>query len=602
MPSDLRSFIKDAEAAGRLYRVRRQVDPHKNLAALSDESDRAVVFENIAGYEGWTVVDGINRNRTMEAVSFKTTRDNVVRTVAGRLDHGPRPHKVVATGPVKEVIWHGEEANLKRLPIPIHSELDGGPYIGGGLGVIIDPETGFHNTTFPRLQVRDGKHCPFLVYSPHVARILGKYARRKQPMQMAVVIGHHPAWEIAAASSMHHPLWGEFDWVGSLLEEDVTFVKCETIDVDVPAWAEIVIEGEVQPGIVADEGPFGNYLGTYASGPTSRAGVAKAPVYVVKCITMRRNPIFRHLQATVWTDHQRLCMLSIEANLYTALTEIGVDVHDVYCPPWGAASTTLLQMTPHFPGEAQDALLKTLEFENSTLFFMSQVAIAVNRDVNVYDARDIIWALAVRTNWPKNATVIPGTRCSPIMPVADRVEGAPLRLGGKVMIDATHLPARNETERWEYNRIWPMGKGTVSLKEYVGEGYQETGLHQERVFEDSPTPPAPRAEPPREQRPVEFVRVARVDELEEGVGHCVEVGDEMIALFKIGKDIYALNNICPHMGGSLADGELCENLVSCPLHGWTFNVQTGDVVEGEIGTETYPVQVQGAEIAVGIRK
>ena len=168
-----------------------------------------------------------------------------------------------------------------------------------------------------------------MIYSPHVARIMGKYMQRGIPMPMAVVIGHHPAWEWAAASSMHHPGCGELDYVSSLLGEETEFVKGETIDVDVPAWAEIVIEGEITFGRMADEGPFGNYVGTYASGAMAKAGIQKAPVLQVKCITMRKNPIFRHLQATVWTDHQRLVMLPVEAHLYTALAEMGIDVHDV---------------------------------------------------------------------------------------------------------------------------------------------------------------------------------------------------------------------------------------------------------------------------------
>src|SRR5437016_1812630 len=134
MPSDIRSFLKDAEEAGKVYRVTREVDPHKNLAALSDEADRVIVFENVAGYKGWTVVANLARDRELEAIAFKTAKDNVVRTVARALDKGPQPHKVVKSGPVKEVIWHGDEANVSRLPIAIHSELDGGPYIGAGIG------------------------------------------------------------------------------------------------------------------------------------------------------------------------------------------------------------------------------------------------------------------------------------------------------------------------------------------------------------------------------------------------------------------------------------------------------------------------------------
>jgi UbiD family decarboxylase len=192
-----------------------------------------------------------------------------------------------------------------------------------------------------------------------------------------------------------------------------------------------------------------------------------APVFTVKCITMRKKPIFRHLQSTVFTEHQRIYMLPIEASLFSALLEIGVNVHDVFSPSWGCSNMTLVQMTPAFPGEARDALLKALEFENSTLSILSVVAVAVNRDINIYDARDLMYALTTRTNWDKDVVVIPGLRASPLSPAAERVAGSPLRLGSKVMIDATHLPPPDENEEWEYKRAWPMGKGSFFLKDFV---------------------------------------------------------------------------------------------------------------------------------------
>src|SRR5277367_5155920 len=167
MPKDLRSFLKAAEEAGKVYRVTREVDPDRNLAALADESDRVIRFDNVKGYEGWTVVANLGRDRDLEAIAFDSPPDQVVKVVARGYDRGPQPHKVVKSGPVKEVIWRGEDANLLRLPIAVHSELDGGRYIGSAIGIVVDPETGLHNTTFPRVQVRDGRNCPFMIYSPH---------------------------------------------------------------------------------------------------------------------------------------------------------------------------------------------------------------------------------------------------------------------------------------------------------------------------------------------------------------------------------------------------------------------------------------------------
>lgn len=613
MTSDLRTFLKEAEEKNLVYRVTKEVDPLGNVAALCDESDRILRFENVKGYEGWTVVANTARDRPIEAVAFRTTPSGVVPAFAAGLDRGPRPHRVVADGPVQEVVWTGDDADATRLPVCYHSELDGGPYIGSGIGIVVDPETGLHNTTFPRMMVRNGRKIPFLIYSPHVAQIFGKYARQKRRMPMAVVIGHHPAWEFMGASSLHHPHCGELDYVGSLLEEETTFVRCRTIPVDVPTHAEIVIEGEVVPGEIADEGPYGNYLGTYASTPTAVGGVQKGNIFEVKAITMRKKPIFRHLQGTVWTDHQRLCMLPIEASLFTALREMGIDVHDVYNPSWGACSTTLIQMTPIAPGQVRDALLKALEWENTTLGFMSQIAIAVNRDVNVYDARDVVWAMAIRANWAKDSLVVQGTRASPIMPMADRVPGVPFRIGGKMALDATHLPPRDETEKWEINRVWPMGKDTVRIEDFV-EGFDRQAARQVRVA--MPIPVATTADmlgaasataeagglPPGPVAPegVSFVPVAKLSELEEGAGRCVEVKGEQVALFRVGSRVYAINNICPHLGGSIAEGPVEGTTVVCPLHGWCFDVTSGKALQGAIGVEAYPVRIEGDVVEVAL--
>lgn len=600
--SDLRSFLAEAEEAGKLHRVARQVDPEGNLAGLCDQSDRAIEFDDIAGYPDWRVVANLGVNRALESVAFGVPTDQVVGAVAAALDRGPRPPRTVEAkdAPVKQEIWRGEDADVRRLPVAVHSELDGGRYIGGGIGVVVDPDTGLHNTTFPRFQVANGRECPLYIYSPHVTQIMGKFTRLQKPMPMAIVIGHHPAWEIAAASSMHHPTWGELDLVGSLLDEPTEYVRCETVDLEVPARAEIVIEGQIVPGVLQDEGPFGNYLGTYASGPLAREGVQKAPVFQVSCITKRSDAIYRHCQSTTWTDHQRLVMLPNEANLLIALREMGLDVHDVYCPPWGGCSLTVLQMTPHTRGEVRDALLKASEWHNTTLGFMSQVAVAVNRDVNLYDARDVVWAMTIRTNWANDARFVEETRSSPLFPAGERIPGSGWRLGSKAMIDATHLPPRDESERWDYYRVQPVGLRDAALADFV-DGAAGTPLEIEH--EPAQIEP-PRVAEARQGTTVtleaegdsdgEWTTVAKLSDLAEGAGTCVAIGSQRVALFRIGDEVHALQNTCPHAGGSLADGFVDDEdaTVTCPLHGWTFDVRSGSVMGGSIPAQRFDVEVE----------
>jgi 2,5-furandicarboxylate decarboxylase 1 len=497
MAKDLRSFLKDAEAAGMLYTVQKEVDPRANVGALCDEADRAIMFENVKGFPGARVVSNLAVSRDMDRVIFGVKdRSAVVRAVAAAMDKGPAPHNVVESGPCQEVIWEGDDASLLRLPIVQHSELDGGPYIGSAIGVFVDPETGIHNTTWPRVQMGNGRECPFMVFSPHVSRIMGKYAKLGKPMPMALVIGVHPAVDVAASISIHHPHCGELDFASALLGEQMDFVRCGTVPIDVPAHAEIVIEGEVIPNYVQDEGPFGNYLGTYSTGPISRDGIQKAPVMRIKRITMRKDAIYRHLQSTVWTEHQRLCMLPMEGVFFNALTEMGINCHDVYMPSWGGCALTLIQMTPRAQGEAQDALLKATLWENTTLSFMSHVAIAVNKDVDIYDARDVMWAQSIRTNWAQDVRCIPNTRSSPLMPVSHKVAGAPWRMAGKGLIDATILPAKDDGEWWDQSRAWPLGKGKVSLSDFVSTANGSEPVMQRLITLDEAVATKPGARKP----------------------------------------------------------------------------------------------------------
>ncbi len=489
MVKDLRSYIKDAEARGMLYSVAKEVDPAANMGELCAQSDKTILFNNVKGYEGWEVVANLVSNRDTEMVVLGAERrEDVVKLMAAAIDKGPSEHIVVDSGPAQQVVWEGEEATLDRLPVVQHSELDGGPYIGSAVGIVVDPETGKHNTTWPRMMKADGRECPFMIFSPHVNMIAAKYAQMGKPMEMALSIGHHPAVDIAASLSFHHPNCGELDYAASIQGEPFEFVKCGSIDIEVPAQAEIIVEGEVMPNHIQTEGPFGNYLGTYSSGPMSKDGVQKGPVLKIKRITMREKPIYRHLQATVWTEHQRLVMLPIEGILFTALKEMGIDVHDVYIPSWGGCSLTIIQMSPRGPGEARDALMKAAMWENTTLGFMNQVTIAVNRDVNIYDARDVMWALAIRANWTQGVNIVPGTRASPIMPGAEKLPGLPYRISGKTMIDATLLPPRDDSEWWEYARAWPKGQGKVRLEDFVDDlagggpqGMLRTVSHEEML-------------------------------------------------------------------------------------------------------------------------
>ena len=211
-----------------------------------------------------------------------------------------------------------------------------------------------------------------------------KYVERNEPMPMAFAIGLHPVYEIMCNWSGKHEDYDELEYGAGILGEDIELVKCDTIDLEVPAHAEIAIEGMVHPTDRINEGPFGEFT-NYSGG-----SVGPAPIFQVTGITHRKEPIFRHIQAVQFTDHQPLETLPMEATYYNRLRETHGDTNiiDVYVPPWASQFTMIVQLEAKWDGQARDVLLSAL----SGPYLHVKVAIAVDEDVDIYNAQDVLWA------------------------------------------------------------------------------------------------------------------------------------------------------------------------------------------------------------------
>ncbi|MDP6558547.1 MAG: UbiD family decarboxylase [Candidatus Binatia bacterium] len=459
MASDLRTYLSNLN--GELLRIEREVDPLTELGALCSESDRPLLFLKVKGYPGWQICDILAKTRTCQAVALGTTPERVLSELGARLAKGPCPWKVVDDGPVREIIWRGSEAELLSLPIAVHTEGDPGPYIGGGMAVTKDPDTGIQNVAFLRVQCLNGRRAPFSMAPRHNYEHYRKYEARREAMPMAMVIGHHPAYEIAANYSGRYGV-DEFELVGSLLGETVEMVKCVSIDLHVPAHAEIVIEGLVPPHIREDEGPFGEFQGYQSD------GARKKEVWEITAITMRRGAIYRHLQSTVFTDHQRLVARPMEAGLFERVRDVGgrVEVHNVNVPPWAGNFMVIIQLTPQFGGQVKDALMAAL----SSSYIHPKIAIAVDADVDPFNAQEVFWAVSTRVNPAKDTFIIDGTqghRLDLSLPVVEVPGKAFRRMGSKMGIDATKPSLFEPEKREEFARARPVGTGQVRLTDFL---------------------------------------------------------------------------------------------------------------------------------------
>src|SRR5262245_7006067 len=240
----------------------------------------------------------------------------------------PGQSKIVADGPCKEGKHRRAAADTTQLPIPNPSEGHAGRYRGSGLTITRDPDPGSRNEAIIRSMVKGPRRMGFWMAARHDWAHLMKYQERGEPAPMAFAIGLHPGYEILANYSGRHEGYDELEMGAGVLGETLELVKCETIDLEVPAQAEVVIEGIVPPGVREPEGPFGEFTGY------SKGAEGPAPVFEVTGITRRRDAIYRHMQATVFTDHQPLVSVPMEASLYRRLSEIHgrTEIHDVYIP------------------------------------------------------------------------------------------------------------------------------------------------------------------------------------------------------------------------------------------------------------------------------
>jgi len=449
-PKDLRTYIE--EIKDQLIIVDKEVDIRLNLAAYSAQSPSPIMFTNIKGYPGWKICDILFKNRKSQGRALGVSSREVVPEMAKLLKR-PGQCKVVPTGPVKEQKMLYDEVDLAKLPIPVHSDVNKGPYITSGMCVTRDPETGIRNVAFLRNQVKLRNATGFMMAGGHSWEIFSKYEQRDEAMPMAIVIGHHPLYEVAAAFRGSIDL-DEFELASSFIGETVELVKCETVDIEVPAHAEIVIEGKVSPRVREPEGPFCEFT-NYCVAQGSN------PVFNVSAITMRKDAIYRNIQTPRFTDHQAIASLPREAHIFSRLKDVegGLDLLDIHTPPWGGSFLVLVQMTAHFEGQARTAALAAL----STANFMPKIVIVVDDDVDIYNAEDVMWAVCTRVNPQTDIFVINDMRIYPMdlscPEISPPGEKSWQRIGGKMGIDATKPSTFRSEERKKFKRALPIGFG-----------------------------------------------------------------------------------------------------------------------------------------------
>ncbi|MDB5819878.1 MAG: UbiD family decarboxylase, partial [Rhizobacter sp.] len=401
MPS-LRTFL-DGLPEAELLRISEPTDLDNRKTPLVLELDArkqtpVVLFEHPLGHEA-QVVCNLFADRDRIARMVGTTRAQFNATWTRTLEH-LLPAVVVDSGPVQEVVFTGDDVDVSSLPISRHFSGDAGRYISSGILVCKDPDTGVRNLSFQRLQMKGADRFGASLHSRgHIWEHLQRVQARGKNLEVAGVIGAHPAIYLAAAAKVAMEV-DEFAVAGGLMGAPVELVRCRTIDVEVPAEAEYVLEGEILGAVQEDEGPFGEYTG-YSTFRSTRN------VFVVKAITRRAAPIFLDIVPGLSSDHLLLGRSAKEAHVFTRLKEMVPSLVALNYPKSGTHFHAYLSFKKTAEGQARHSLMLLLGLDPYI-----KIAVAVDDDIDVFNDDDVMWAMATRFQADTDMFVVPKVFCN----------------------------------------------------------------------------------------------------------------------------------------------------------------------------------------------
>ncbi len=310
---DLRHFIQSLADVGHLVRVREAIDWRFDIGRMTRESRTPLLFENVEGYPGQSVfTNGLCDTAAIGlalGMEFGATRKILIAETKKRIATPIKP-KLVDTGPVLENVVQASDVNLLKLPVPQWSNYDGGRYLGTWhINVTKDPEVGSRNVGVYRMQLLGPKQATVSA-SPgsHLSQHVARAQKEGRPLPMAVAIGVSETLVMAAAAAYPAGM-DEYDLAGGLQQEPVELIPCQTVNLEVPAQSEIVIEGFIQPGIRVQDGPYFDYTGKPNTNPN-------AFLFEATHLMFRSNPIFRGSSIGMpgAEDHQLFAFLA-ELNL-----------------------------------------------------------------------------------------------------------------------------------------------------------------------------------------------------------------------------------------------------------------------------------------------
>ena len=483
---DLRDFITQLERLGELKRVSVEVDPKLEMTEICDRvlraSGPAILFEKVKGHS-MPVLGNLFGTPRRVALGMGQESLEALREVGKTLAYLKEPEppkglkdawdklpmlkqvlsmapKVLSSAPCQEVVWEGKDVDLSRLPIQHCWPGDVAPLVTWGLTITRGPNKSRQNLGIYRQQLLGPNKLIMrwlahrggaLDFRDHCQKFPG------QPYPVAVALGADPATILGAVTPVPDTL-SEYQFAGLLRGSRTELVKCIGNDLQVPASAEIVLEGVIHPGETAMEGPYGDHTGYYNE-------QAEFPVFTVERITMRRAPIYHSTYTGKPPDEPAMLGVALNEVFVPILQKQYPEIADFYLPPEGCSyRMAVVSIKKQYPGHAKRVMFGIWSFLRQ--FMYTKFIIVVDDDVDVRDWKEVIWALTTRVDAARDTLIAENTPID-YLDFASPVAG----LGSKMGIDATNKWA-GETDR-EWGRTIVMDE---AVKQRVDAMWADLGL------------------------------------------------------------------------------------------------------------------------------
>ncbi|MEM0002490.1 MAG: UbiD family decarboxylase [Desulfurococcaceae archaeon] len=409
MVRDLRIFLYELERkySKKILKIRREVSCKYEVTAIQKKltdmgMSPVLFFENpitVQGQKsGFKLVTNLFADYSFCAEILGIPHNEVVAdSFLQRMSRKIDPEIVSSKeAPVKQVI-EKDDINLYKFPIVVHYEKDAGPYITAGFVTTYDPDTGINNTSIQRLWVKAKDRLGyFAIKGSHNWRNIQKFWELGMDAPVAIWIGHHPSIIIGAQAKLRYPE-SHYSAASSIIGEPLRLVPTEMFKdrLFVPADAEIVIEGIIPKNKLEEEGPFGEYPGYYS-------GKTLSPVIEPKSITYRKDAIYHDIGPAL-PDHLIVDVFALEAKIYKTVKTVVPELINVHVPISGCSRFhAYLQVRKTRPGVGKQAILAAL-----TSDIRLKHVFVFDEDINIFDEREVLWAIATRSQWDKDMIIIP---------------------------------------------------------------------------------------------------------------------------------------------------------------------------------------------------